>query len=774
MFVHYLHTKYFDVESSLNGIIAGLVSITASCHAVDVKSAVMIGMVAGLICYYGCILLEKLKIDDALTVIPVHAFAGVWGTLALALFADLDKLGTGLSRIDQFSIQLVGVVAVAAYSFFVSYCIMRALNYFLPLRVSAENERIGLNISEHRASTELIDLLGEMDVQHQKAQFSQKVREEPFTEVGQIAKKYNQVIDRIASEIKNRDVAIKNHQLSESRKGAILLSSMDAIVSIDQDGGIIEYNPSAERLFGRYKKSVIGDNFIDSFFSDDYKQSAHESLKFSFLQAGGLLINRRSNVVLMRISGENFPAEITITVASEKYFSSKEFIFHIRDTSKERRMQDRLHFLAYNDPLTKLSNRTHLMSELSKALQQTTTGGHVVALFFLDLDNFKKINDTFGHDAGDSLLCEVANRLKLVARSEDIIARWGGDEFIYLMQGQLTIDVIQDKALNILSQMRKPIIIGDSAYKIPTSIGISYCAKSEQTTQEIIQQADIAMYKAKELGRDNFQLYQDYMREDATKSLRYEKEIETALTNEAFFMVYQPKVSSENHEIAAAEALIRWRKNDQVVVYPGEFIPIIEDSELIINIGEYVISKVLEQLRDYRLQGKKLIPISVNIAERHLLTDGFAEFIDQQLLHFDIDAKYLEIEITEGVLIKDIELCISVLTRIKKRGVSVSVDDFGMGYSSMNYLKRLPLDILKIDRSFVIDCNNEKEDKEICQAIINLAKGINLKTVAEGVETIEQVKTLSELGCDMFQGYYFYKPMSHEALAQLLKEREIA
>jgi len=765
-FIHCIRNKYCDVESSLNGIIAGLVAITASCHVVDAKGAAQIGIIAGLISYYGVILLEKLKIDDALSVIPVHAFAGVWGTLAVALFANLDKLGTGLSRYEQFMIQLEGAVAVAVYSFIVSYIIIWIINRFYVLRVSLENERIGLNISEHQASTELIDLLGDMDAQH-KSGVSKRVKVEPFTEVGQIATKYNEVIDRISSEINNRDVAIKSYQISESKKGAILLSSMDAIISINELGLVVEFNPAAEKLFGRYKKAVLGTCFITTFIHENYRSTAFESLKFGFLKAGGLLINNRSNVALIRISGEEFPAELTITAASEKFIDKKEFILHIRDVEKELSMKNRLHFLAYNDPLTQLFNRTHLINELTLSLKNKPNG-QGIAIFFLDLDDFKTINDTLGHSAGDALLCEVANRLTNVSSDKDIIARWGGDEFVYLLRGCISEENVNSKANEILNEMRQPFILNQKPHKVRVSIGAAMCLELDKSADEIIQQSDMAMYKAKELGKDNFQIYDPAISEQILKLLNVEKKMEQALDDEDIFMVYQPKISKGDNRIVAAEALIRWRKSDGSIIYPNDFISIIEDKDIIIKVGEYIIDYVLNQLNAYRTLGKKLIPIAINIPERHLLSVGFVEYITERLDYFQIESHYLEIEITEGILIKDIEKCIDVLSKLKTLGLTISIDDFGTGYSSLNYLKRLPVDILKIDRSFVTFCDTVKEDTEICKTIITLAKGLDLITIAEGVETVEQLKKLTDWGCDMFQGYYFHKPLTSDVLEPLL------
>jgi Amt family ammonium transporter len=766
--LHYFDKRFIDVGYILNGIIAGLVGITASCFAVEPISAAFIGMISGGIVYYGTLWLEKMQIDDALAVIPAHLLAGIWGTIAVAIFSDYSKLDTGLTFSQQLAIQLCGITAIGLYSFGVSYCLLSIINRLVPLRVSVQDEEQGLNIAEHQASTELIDLLSDMEQQQNLGNFTSPVNEEPFTEVGQIAKKYNQVITRINQEMSQKDFAIDQFQASEKRKSAILDSSMDCIISIDWEGKIIEFNPSAERTLGCLKKQVVGKSFTKYFILEEDREAVEYSLRHFFSAANGLVLNRRNALQLQRISAHPFPAEVTITSTRMEDDSRTEFTLHIRDVTREQKLQSRLKFLAYRDPLTSLSNRTYMMKSLSAAIEVAKLHNETVALFFLDLDKFKKINDTLGHKAGDELLCEVAKRLTEAAREDDLIARWGGDEFIVVLRGKINLDVISKKAKDILEIMRKPVEISKKQFNIPTSIGISLSVCGQTHADNLIQEADIAMYAAKESGRDNYQIFQPHMAENVTKSATYERLIKIGLAEKQFYLVYQPKVFRSKDNIIALEALIRWNHPQQGVISPTDFIPIAEESNLIIQLGEMVINTALMQIREWIDQGLSPVPIAVNVSGKHLISEELVPFIKQQLVLFSIPGSLLEIEITEGVLIDDIEICISVLEELKALNISISIDDFGTGYSSLNYLKRLPLDILKIDQSFVEECHRKDEDTEICATIINLARNLNLSTIAEGVETEGQLDTLLKLGCEVFQGYYFYKPLEKSAISKLL------
>lgn len=767
--IHHKSQGFVDMGASLNGIIAGLVAVTASCHAVSPAEAAVIGAVSGLIVHYGTELMDYLKLDDALRVIPAHLFAGMWGTIAVALFGDPEKLGTGLSFLSQLGVQVFGIIVVGLFSFICCFLLLKWVNKFSPLRVSREDELTGLNISEHQASTELIDLLDDMQTHQNKGDFTLQVKEEPFTEVGQIARKYNEVISKVSKEMAQRESAISKFKISEKRKSAILDSSMDCIISIDWQGNIIEFNPAAERTFGCLKAEVVQQSFINNFALDKDIQKFNQSLKLQFVDASGLVLNRRREIMLKRAAGQTFPAEVTITISKLNNGQNNEFTLHLRDVTQQQKIKNRLNFLAYHDSLTHLSNRTHLVSELNFQVARAKKSSGIIALFFLDLDKFKKINDTLGHKTGDFLLCQVAERLKTACRENDVIARLGGDEFIVVMTGDLTEALITRKAENILSVMREPILLNGKNYQIATSIGVAISVNGDIETDELIQRADIAMYSAKFYGRDNFKLYTEKMGQKAQEEVSLERRIKQAIEKDEFSVAYQPKVKADK-TVVSLEALIRWEQPELGLISPKEFIPIAEQSNLIVQIGEIMIDKVLGQLSEWIDLDSRVVPIAINISGRQLVAEDFVAHVEKKLTEHGINGEYLEFEITEGILIQDIENCIAVLNQLKALHIKVSIDDFGTGYSSLSYLKKLPLDILKIDRSFVNECDSKTEDAEICATIINLAKNLSLLTVAEGVETQSQFKTLQKMGCQLYQGYYFHLPQEAKHIHHLLNQ----
>jgi Amt family ammonium transporter len=767
---HYYVNRYVDVTFIMNGVIAGLVAITASCHAVSPQASAIIGLVAGVVLVLGTRWINYLKIDDALAVVPAHLFAGIWGTLAVAIFADLSLLDTGLSRSEQFLSQLIGTVTIGAYAFAVSYVGLKLINKIEPLRVSAEHELQGMNVSEHRASTELVDLLSNMRTQETRGHFSEPVPVEPFTEVGQIANQYNNVIQRVSNEIEKRDNAINNFRSSEKRKGAILDSSMDSILSIDHEGNLIEFNHAAERTFGHLKQQVAGKNILDLFIPEEEKEKFKMSLEHKFAVANGLLINRRNSLNLQRHSGHMFPAELAITGANVNSDFRNEYTLHIRDVTREVKLQIKLKQQAYSDPLTGLYNRTFLLATLTRTLKFQQESKSMVAIFFMDLDKFKKINDTLGHKAGDQLLNEVARRLTQSTRNSDTIARWGGDEFVVMIAGDINIELINAKAGEFLQVMREPMELAGRQINIPTSIGIAVSVGEDIAADQLIQHADIAMYRAKEQGRDHFQFFHPDMAHKVLKQFNFEQAMRQAVEQpEQFYLVYQPKINAQQ-DIIGFEALVRWQHPEEGLIMPGDFIPLAEESDSIILLDEQLILKTFAQLQTWREQGLELLPISINISGKHLISGDLVAFMQAELERSNIDGSLVELEITEGVLLTDIERCIAVMTELKALNISLSIDDFGTGYSSLNYLKRLPIDILKIDRSFVEECDTLKEDGQIVSTIIDLAHNLELTTIAEGVETIEQFNFLLEKGCEKFQGYYFYRPLNTVDIPALLKK----
>ncbi len=764
----YTINRYSDITSTLNGVLAGLVAITASANAVSAHEAAIIGLIGSVLMLVGCHVMEKWKIDDVLSVVPVHLFAGIWGTLAVSLFADMSVLGTGLSRLEQFGVQLFGVTFIGAYSFFVALLALGLINLKVPLRVSRRSEIIGMNIIEHKAYTELHDLLNTMKAQASSDGFERPVPVEPFTEVGQIAQRYNRVINRVKDEMSMRDQAIDNFKASEQRKSAILNASMDCIISISDHADIIEFNPAAERIFGVDKRMVLTEDFIDFFVLPEDKKTFRYSIKNQFSASKGLLLNRRNSITLQRYGGDKFPAEVTVTRAELPQASGNEFTLYIRDITRQRKLQSKLQNLAYRDPLTNLYNRTYFLQALRTELATGVENNLGVSVLFLDLDRFKIINDTLGHQAGDQLLIEVSKRLVNETRDDDIVARWGGDEFVILVYGDLNETKLEIIALKILNAMRKPIQLNGRELKIPTSIGISL-SMQEIEPERLIQQADIAMYFAKEAGRDTYKLFQSEMATKASKHFDQEQALRRAIKNKnELTMVYQPKVDISGR-VVGLEALVRWQQEDGSFFPPDEFIPIAEETNLIMPLDAHIFEMVCQQIIHWRTLNIDVPPIAINVSGKNLLTGNVVAFVEETLQQYNIKGEQIELEVTEGVLIYDFERCRKVLSELKNLNIKIAIDDFGTGYSSLSYLKSLPIDILKIDRCFVDECATSQEDGKICETVISLATTLKLTTVAEGVETAEQAASLDSMGCDIYQGYYFSRPLIPEKIEDMLR-----
>lgn len=765
----YVVDGYIDVAHILNGVLGGLVAITAGCHAVSVIDAVVIGLVAGVIVFYGDRWLNKKQIDDAIGVIPVHLFAGIWGTLSVAIFGDIEILGTGLTQFEQLKSQAIGIVSIGSYSFFTSYVLLRLLNQYYPLRIGKKNELLGLNVAEHRVTTEVFDLLSAMDYQQKEADFSVRVPVEPFTEVGQIAEQYNHVIDKVNKEMVERDQAFAAFKQSEYRKGAILDAAMDCIISINTKGEIQNFNPAAEKCFGVGLKQIKNREFFMLFTTDAYREMGVKSLAQHFTLSEGLLLKRQNNIDLTRYGGETFPAEIVVTQTSDASAKNIEFTLHVRDITQQTKLQNRLKLLAYNDPLTGLYNRTFFMENLEQriAFHESNTGS--VILMFLDLDQFKKINDTLGHKAGDAVLTEVAKRLKRVTREEDLVVRWGGDEFIVVLSGNLANQNAIEKAEKILSVMRQPISLAEKELIVLTSIGIALSPNGRIDSDRLLQHADLAMYQAKEAGRNTYRIFTEEMEQTANQHFQYETALPKAMKEDELFLHFQPKVVCATNEIVGFEALLRWQHPELGLIPPAEFIPIIEKSELIIDVGEWVLTQTIKQLVEWRAQGLPLWPVAVNISGRHLHDPSLVKLIKQLTQTHDIPASLLQIEITEGVLTGDTEQSMLAMRALKKTNIKLAIDDFGTGYSSLSYLKKFPIDILKIDRAFINECDANSDDAAICLAIITLAKSLGLQIVAEGVETEQQLAYLNQHDCDQYQGYYFSRPLAAKHIATLLQ-----
>jgi len=435
----------------------------------------------------------------------------------------------------------------------------------------------------------------------------------------------------------------------------------------------------------------------------------------------------------------------------------------------ERKKSDlRLSYLAQYDPLTGIPNRQFFNDQLTRATARARRDGRKVTLLFLDLDEFKVVNDTLGHDTGDRLLKEVADRIRRTVRTGDVVARLGGDEFAVLLEGLSGPREVEAVATGLLDIVSRPYHIAERQLTITTSIGITMYPNDNADTQMLLKNADIAMYQAKENGKNNFTFFHQQMHADLMEYHELEHEIREALQLNQFHLAYQPKVNVHINQLQGLEALLRWTSPTRGNVGPSEFIPVAEESGHIIPLGYWVLNEVCLTIKSWQDKGLTVVPVSVNVSARQFQQPDFHKRVAEVLNRHGVDPKLIEIELTECLEMEDTEAAQREIAQLKKIGLRISIDDFGTGYSCLSYLRRFPIDVLKIDRSFVQEIGSSKDGESIIDAIISLAKSLRLETVAEGVETPAQLNYLLDHGCHVVQGYLFGKPMEVRLIEPLL------
>jgi diguanylate cyclase (GGDEF)-like protein/PAS domain S-box-containing protein len=541
----------------------------------------------------------------------------------------------------------------------------------------------------------------------------------------------------------------------------------DVVMITDRDG-VIEYvNPAFEQTTGYTRAEALGK-------SPDLLNSGKHNAAFVkrlWETIGGghvfhdIFVNRKKN-------GQIFYEDKTITPLTDQKGKITHFIATGKDITEQMEVQERLRYLSQHDPLTEVPNRNLLMDHLNQALAQARCNDRVVAVLFLDLDRFKLINDTLGHDAGDQVLMAVSRRLRKCVRKTDTVARLGGDEFAIVLSNIGQPHDISAIARGILEVFSHPIELKDREVFVTASMGISVYPYNSEDPPTLLQYAHIAACEAKDNGRNN---YRFYTRKTGTNDrsidrLNLETDLRRALERGEFLLHYQPQVELSSGRIVGLEALIRWQHPDLGLVAPVEFISLLEETGLIVPVGEWVLRSACQQARAWSEAGIHLPRISVNLSARQLDDSGLLAVIDKLRNDMPQESNFLELEITESVIMRHGDVPVDTLQALNAMGVRLTIDDFGTGYSSLAYLKRFPIQTLKIDRSFIKDLTVDTDDAAIVSAVIALARGLGLKVVAEGVETPEQLRFLRAKRCDAIQGYVFSRPQPAEDITALLKE----
>jgi len=565
---------------------------------------------------------------------------------------------------------------------------------------------------------------------------------------------------RLAAEIQVRREAEAKLRLSAK----VLDSSAEAIVITDPQQKIVYVNRAFSQITGYEPGEVSGKTpaILNS--------GRHDDVFFAGMRAAleadghwqGEVWNRRKN-------GEVFPQWMGISVLRDETGEVSNYVSIALDISERKAAEERLHYLSHYDALTGLPNRVLLRDRLQQAVALADRTQAKVAMLSLDLDRFKVINDTLGHQVGDELLQQVVSRLQEVVRSSDTISRQGGDEFVIVAPDQAAAGIATRIAQKIQERLRQPFRVRGDEIRVTSSIGIALYPDDGGDFETLLKKCDIAMYHAKESGRATYRFYTEALNQNADERFRLETELQRALERQEFVLHYQPQMDLQSGKVIGAEALIRWQHPERGLVPPGRFIAVAEESGLIIPIGDWVLREACRQNRAWQLAGLPAVPVSVNLAAPQFRQTDLAQSVAAVLAETGLAAQWLELELTESILIHDTEQVMQTVQELKALGVKLAIDDFGTGYSSLSYLKRFAVDKLKIDQSFIRDLCSDPDDAAIVQAVIQLGENLNLKTIAEGAETVEQVEFLRNKGCLHVQGFYYSEPLPAVEFAAYLQ-----
>ncbi len=563
----------------------------------------------------------------------------------------------------------------------------------------------------------------------------------------------------------------KKRKINEAqlRETSLAFNNLDeGLVMMNADRNIIAVNDAFSRITAYDKQELVDKNLSylrSQFVSPDQYNQMMSSLQKTDSWEGEIKFLNKDDMVV--------PINLRIDAIFNAENNISKYILVFSDISERKEFEKTLDHLAHHDHLTNLPNRLLLNDRLSQAFIRSKRENKAVALLFLDLDNFKNINDSQGHHMGDVVLIEVTQRLKKAIRKQDTLARLGGDEFVVIIEQVESEEDVLNLANKLIHTLSDQFSLEQKEYYLGISIGISMYPKDAETVSDLLSKADIAMYQAKAKGKNNCVFYNPSIDKDFLGKITLESELRKAIENQEFILHYQPQVSINSNKIIGAECLIRWQHPEKGLMYPDSFIHIAESSPLMIKMGELVIEQACTQMQTWLNQGIALEKLSINIAAQQISYPDFAKNLIECIEKHKLPEDCLELEITENFIMEKDKESVNNLKMISDASIQVAVDDFGTGYSSLNYLKQLPISKIKIDRSFTDGLPFDQHDSAIIHAVIAIAKSLNFKVIAEGVENLEQLNFLKKAGCDEYQGYYCSEPLDATAFKNLLAKSSV-
>lgn len=595
-----------------------------------------------------------------------------------------------------------------------------------------------------------------------------RAEETAIGEIGRLAAHFNAYMAKLKRihhelnrEIEERIKAVG--QLKIFKK--VFENALEGISITDAEGHILDINQAFTDITGYSREEAAGQNprILKSNRHDDffYKEMWGQLNTKGYW--AGEIWNRRKN-------GEAYPEILSINSIKQDDGKTSNYVAVFHDISEMKLQQEKIQHQAYHDELTGLPNRYLVHDRLSMALKTAKRQHTMVAVIFMDMDNFKYVNDSLGHATGDALLQGLGNRLKKIIREQDTIARLGGDEFLAIAGDIKFQEEVLELADRLFEAIKEPFVIDGNELLISLSVGITLYPEDGADADQLIKNADMAMYQSKTSGKNRYHMFTPELNRLALDKMDMVKEFRAALIQKEFRIYYQPKVDPATNRVLGLEALVSWQKQDGAVVSPGEFIPMAEETGLILQLSQYVLEEACKDLKMLKERFAFPLMLSVNISPLEFKQPDFAENILKGLNSYLLPASSIEIEITETTMMADLKSTVEKLNLLKKEGISIAIDDFGTGYSSLYYLKKLPISTLKIDKSFIDDMTTDQNDANIVETMILMAKNLGIEVVAEGVETKEQFELLAKYKCDLIQGYYYAKPMPLTDLILYLEE----